>query len=71
MKGKISLVKVIHIKKIDQPLKLVQNLKDKNCKINYNYNKQLKDRHEDVMYNLQSIKCGRGREKNIELLEWV
>ena len=25
-----------------------QNLKDKNCKINYNYNEQLRDRHEDV-----------------------
>ena len=54
MEGKISLVKVIHIKKIDQPLKLVQNLKDKNCKINYNYNKQLKDRHEDVMYTYKA-----------------
>ena len=29
----------------DKPLKLVSRLKDKNCKINYNCNQQLKDTH--------------------------
>ena len=33
-KGKY-IVKILY-----QPLKLLQRLKDKNCKINYNYNKQ-------------------------------
>lgn len=33
-------------------------LKDKNCKISYNYNKQRRDRHEDV-----NSKCGGGSTK--------
>ena len=33
---------------MDQPLKSVQRLKDKNCKINYKYNKKLRNRCENV-----------------------
>ena len=55
---------------MDQPLKLVKRLKDKNCRINYNYDKQLRDRHEDVKYDIKNIKCG-GGVKNVELSECV
>ena len=40
-------------------MKLVQRFKDKNCQINYDSNKQLRDRHEDVKYDIKNIKhCG-------------
>ena len=43
-------------------------LKDKNYKINYNYNKQI---HEDVKYSIKNIKQD-GREiKGVEFLECV
>ena len=32
---------------------LVYRLKDKNCKIKYNYHKQFRDRHEDVKYDVK------------------
>ena len=38
-------------KAVNQPLKLVQKLKDNNCKVNYNYNTQLKDTYKDVKYD--------------------
>ena len=33
---------------MDQPLKRVQRLKDKNGKISYKYNKRLRNRYENV-----------------------
>ena len=36
-------------------------LKAKNCKSNYNYNKQLRNKHEDIQYDFENTKCG-GRE---------
>ena len=43
---------------MDQPLKLVRRLQDKNCKINYNYNKQLRNIHKDVKYEPKHKTCG-------------
>lgn len=39
---------------------LVYRLKDKNCKIKYNYHKQFRDRHEDVKYDVINEKIEGG-----------
>ena len=47
-----------------------ERLKNKNCKINYNYNKQLKNKHKDVKYDIKNTKCGR-EIKNVDILEYL
>lgn len=37
----------------------MQTLKSKICKINYNYFKQLRDRHEYAKYDIEDTKLGR------------
>ena len=50
------------VKAEDQPLKCYyDNYKTKNCKSNYNYNKQWKNRHEDVNYDIKNIRCWGGK----------
>ena len=44
------------VKSVDQPLNLVQ--RQKHCKINYNYNKQLMAKHENVKYDIKNMKQG-------------
>ena len=38
--------------------------------MNYNYNKQLRDKHEDVKYGIKNTKSWE-RGKNVDLLECV
>ena len=38
-------------------------VKRQKCKINCNYNKQVRDRHEDVKYYIKNTKHGVGGEK--------
>ena len=45
-------------------------IKRQNCKIIYNYNKQLRDKHEDVKYDIKNKMWGMGV-KNVYLLECV
>ena len=55
MKGKSLTHKGKYIlKAVDQPLKPVQGIKDKNCNINYIHNKQLCHTHKDVKYDTKT-----------------
>lgn len=74
MKGKILLGKVsIYQRQWTNHLnKLIQILKDKNYKMNYNYDKQLRNTHKDVKYDHKhKIWQGAWGLKNVELLEYV
>ena len=46
-------------------------IRQKNYKSNNNYNKQLRDYHEDVKYNIKNTKCGVGESKYVDFLECV
>ena len=46
---------------------LLERLKDKNCKVSYNYKEQSRDGHEDVKYDIEN-KTREWYEK-LELLE--
>ena len=49
----------------------MQRLKEKKYEIKYNYNKQLRDKYEDVKYDIKNTNIG-GRElKHVDLLECV
>lgn len=50
---------------VDQTLKLEWRLKHKNCKVNYNYNKYLMDRKEDVKYDLKNANDGKKELKRV------
>ena len=41
----------LSINQLNKPVR-----KDKNCKSNYNYNKQLSDKHEDVKFDIKNTK---------------
>ena len=57
----------------DQSLKQasMKIIRQKNYKSNNNYNKQLRDYHEDVKYNIKNTKCGVGESKYVDFLECV
>ena len=42
---------------------LVHRLKEKNCKNNYKYNKQLRDKHEDANMTSKTQNVGEGSKK--------
>ena len=48
------------VKEVVQSLKLVWKFKDKNYGVNHNYNRQLRDMHEDVKYDIKETKCWEG-----------
>ena len=50
---------------VDQSLELEWRLKHKNCKINYNYNKYLRDMKEDVKYDLTNVNDGKKELKRV------
>ena len=50
---------------VDQSLELEWRLKHKNCKINYNYNKYLRDMKEDVKYDLKNVNDGKKELKRV------
>ena len=39
------------VNRVDQSLKLIQMWRDKNNKINHNYNKKFRDTHKDAKYD--------------------
>ena len=57
MKEKKSYQQKLWINHLNE---LNKDEKSKNCQMNYNYNKQLRDKHEDVKYDSENKKCGRG-----------